>query len=472
MSTTQSHPCVTVIGGGLSGLAATVALAERGCEVELFETRRQLGGRTSSFVDSATGETIDNCQHVSLGCCTYLADFCRRTQIEQHFVRHRKLHFRAADGRSSDFAGASWLPAPLHLGPALMGLRVLSLAERIGVARAMVQLARWQPSANDNPTVSTWLRSQNQDWTAVQNFWEPVLVSALAETLDRASLSAARKVFVDGFMRHREAYEMLVPQIPLGQLYGEALQPFFVRRGVQIHLGTGVDRICVEGNRVVALQMNDGRRVNVEQLVIAVPWRRLPDLVADVPQLASWSAIKQAEQLESSPITGVHLWFDRPIMDLPHAVLVGTLSQWVFHRVWPTKSDGHYYQVVISASRSLAEMPREEAVRQIVGELQRVFPVALNAKLLRSRVVTEQHAVFSPRPGVESLRPPATTPLENLALAGDWIATDWPATMEGAVRSGYRAAEVTLAALGHPQSCAVAELPEAWLSWLLTRGVK
>ncbi|MBL8828187.1 MAG: FAD-dependent oxidoreductase, partial [Planctomycetaceae bacterium] len=222
----------------------------------------------------------------------------------------------------------------------------------------------------------------------------------------------------------------------------------------------------------VAVQMNDGQRRDVDHVVLAVPWRRFAELVADVPQLSDWPAIQLSRQLESSPITGVHLWFDRPIMELPHAVLVGTLSQWVFRRAADSPTSGHYYQVVISASRQLADSDRDEVVRQIVDELQQVFPESRGATLLRSRVVTEHHAVFSPQPGIESRRPTARTPLVNLALAGDWIATGWPATMEGAVRSGYRAAEVILNALGQPQSCAVDELPEALLTRCLTRGAK
>ncbi|MBL8828665.1 MAG: NAD(P)-binding protein, partial [Planctomycetaceae bacterium] len=238
----SESPRVTVVGGGLAGLAATVALADRGCAVELLESRRSLGGRTSSFVDSATGEVIDNCQHVSLGCCTYLADFARRTEIASRFVRHRTLHFRAKDGRAATFAGRAWLPAPLHLGPALLCLKVLNFGERIGVARAMLNLARLAPGKIDGLCVSDWLRGQQQSETAIRHFWEPVLVSALAETLERSSLAAARKVFVDGFMRHRHAYEMLVPQIPLGQLYGAELQPYFTKRGVSVQLGQSVER--------------------------------------------------------------------------------------------------------------------------------------------------------------------------------------------------------------------------------------
>ena len=218
---------MAVVGGGLAGLAAAAALAERGVRVELFEARRQLAGRAGSFRDPATGELVDHCQHVSMGCCTNLADFCRRTGIADCFRRDSRLHFFAPDGRRYDLAANRWLPAPLHLAPSFLRLGYLTLGERLAIARALWKLARmprcitthtmtaadqlsaskgeWSmPATEPFTTAGEWLRRNGQSEQSIKLFWEPVLISALGESLERAGPAYARKVFVDGFMVSRQ----------------------------------------------------------------------------------------------------------------------------------------------------------------------------------------------------------------------------------------------------------------------------
>jgi uncharacterized protein with NAD-binding domain and iron-sulfur cluster len=217
------------------------------------------------------------------------------------------------------------------------------------------------------------------------------------------------------------------------------------------------------------LQFQDGAAIEVDRVVVAVPWRRVAGLFDDSVR-QTWPELENVNGLESSPITGVHLWFDRPIMDLPQAVLLDTLSQWVFHHPWPNEAQEHYYQVVISASRMLDGRPKEEIIAQVGRELLSAFPSSVHAKLVRARVVTDPHAVFSPRPGSEQLRLAQATPVTNLALAGDWTTTGWPATMEGAVRSGYLAAEAILAQDGRIEQVIVDDLPMARLTKWLSGG--
>ena len=197
---------VAIVGGGLAGLAAAVALAERGIRIELFEARKKLGGRAGSYVDRTTGERIDHCQHVAMGCCTNYLDFCRRTGTLELFARHDRLHFFGPDGRRSDLSAARWLPPPLHLAGSLVGLKYLSLADKLAIGQAMLRLMRLKAAdpANEK-TVLAWLRDQRQSQPAIERFWQVVLVSALGESLDRSSLPAARKVFRDGFLAHRDA---------------------------------------------------------------------------------------------------------------------------------------------------------------------------------------------------------------------------------------------------------------------------
>lgn len=468
---------IAIVGGGLAGLAAAAALVGRGFAITLYEARRQLGGRATSFRDSVSGELVDHCQHVSMGCCTNLADFCRRTDLADQFRRDRQLHFFGPDGRRYDFAATRWLPAPLHLGPAFLRLGYLSLGERFGVARAMLRLAR-QNIADDErqPTIGEWLRWQGQSERAIERFWSVVLVSALGEEVDRASLAAARKVFVDGFMAASEAYEVQVPQVPLGELFGRRIENWLTEAGVQVVLGAAVEQ--VEGGtqaggalRATAVRLAGGERQEFDAIVVALPWRRAREafddaLASQLPELA------RLDEIESAPISGVHLWFDREITPLPHAVLVGKQSQWLFNRGRCKSGEngapiGHYYQVVISASRSLAGRDREQAIREIVMELASIWPAAGQAELLHARLVTEQTAVFSLKPGLEQLRPQQQTALSNLALAGDWTRTGWPATMEGAVRSGYLAAEAVLKGFGQSQKLLVDDLPRGRLARMM-----
>ncbi|MEX0978634.1 MAG: hydroxysqualene dehydroxylase HpnE [Pirellulales bacterium] len=459
---------VTVVGGGLAGLAAAVALATENCQVELFEARRSLGGRAGSFRDPATDELVDHCQHVSMRCCTNLADFCRRTQTAHFFRRDRRLHFIGPDGRHYPLQAAA-LPAPMHLAPALWKLKYLSAGERLKIGRAMWKLMRLGAADRpDAPTAAAWLRQQGQSVRAIEHFWSVILISALGEELERASLAAARKVLVDGFLAARDAYVVEVPQAPLSAIYGDQLERWFLARGVRLHLSAPVRRVSCDTGPLVELA--DGRQVRPDFVVIALPWFKIAE-VLDQRLASQWPWLDEISKVEASPITGVHLWFDRSIMSLEHAVLVGRLSQWIFHRTGNQPQEtrhGYYYQVVVSASRALAGKDREAIVAEVCRELAQIWPAAGAAKLLAARVVTEHAAVFSARPGLDQLRPAQKTPTCGVLVAGDWTATTWPATMESAVRSGYLAAEAILEAIGRPRRCLVNDLPRGWLArWLI-----
>ncbi len=482
MSAGQSpgQPRVAIVGGGLAGLAAAAALISAGgIEVRLFEGRRRLGGRATSFREAEDEAWVDHCQHVSMRCCTNLVHFCQQTGLADAFERHRVLHFFGPDGRHYPFAGSRILPAPLHLGAALWGLKFLTRWERVRIGSALWKLARLRDAdLLRDTTVGDWLRRQKQTPQAIERFWELVLQSALGENVDQASLKYARKVFVDGFMANAQAYEVEIPAISLGELYGERLQGWLMAQGVELSLGTRVQRVELEGGRAVGVRYRTSSEGSggeqfqpCEAVIVAVPWRHVAGLFAAL-DLEKLPAVRNAGQIESSPISAVHLWFDRPIIDLPHAVLVGRLSQWVFRRTLPAATE-HYYQVVISASRQLAGRGKDDIVAEVLADLRAVWPAAAEAVLLKAKVVTDPHAVFSvcpasgERPGIEELRPKQQTPIPNLLLAGDWTATNWPATMEGAVRSGYLAAEGVLKELGRPRRCLQGDLPRGWLARIL-----
>ena len=438
---------VVVIGAGLAGLAAASALAGRGLSVTILEARGRLGGRAGSFTDAASGQVLDACQHVSMGCCTNFAHFCRAVGVAHLFRTQRRLYFMTPDRRVSPFA-ADRLPAPLHLARAFLRAHYLSLADKARVAWGLARL-RVTPADADGPFLD-WLRRHGQSPRAIDRFWGVVLTSALNESTDRVGLRYARKVFVDAFLRHPRGFEVELPAVPLGRLYGDELLGWLDRHGVRVQLGRAARAIHIRGGRVEDVEARgDGEPLTADWYVAAVPFDRLLDLLpADV--IDGHAAFAGLRQLEVSPITSVHLWYDRPVTDLPHIVLVDCVGQWLFNRGEVAPGE-HYVQVVVSAARPFRGLGHEEVRRRIAEEVARLFPAAAAATLLRARVVTEHAATFSAVPGVDRLRPTQASPIPNLFLAGDWTATGWPATMEGAVRGGYLAAEALLARRGTPE---------------------
>jgi squalene-associated FAD-dependent desaturase len=433
-----------IIGGGLAGLAAATALAPRGFRVTILEARNRLGGRAGSFTDPASGRLIDTCQHVSMGCCTNLAHFFR-TVGSAHLLKAQPcLYFMTPDRRLSRFR-ADELPAPFHLARSFLGAHYLTPAEKLRIAWGLASLQRAAP--DDDPPFEDWLRRHGQTPRTVDRFWGLVLTSALNETPERIGLRYARKVFRDGFLRHRRGFEVELPLVPLGRLYGEELQRWLGEHQVQVRFNCPVKAIHFEGGRVGKVQSRAGPAdLTADWYIAAIPFERLLDLLP-VELVDAEQFFGNLRKLETSPITSVHLWLDRHVTSLPHVVLVDGVGQWVFNRgqVGPEE---YYLQVVVSAARQFRGLGHEEVQRRIVDEIRRLFPKAASATVVRTRVITEHAATFSAVPGVDRWRPVQASPVANLLVAGDWTATGWPATMEGAVRSGYLAAEALLARTG------------------------
>jgi zeta-carotene desaturase len=419
---------VLIAGGGLAGMAAAAALGSAGFEVDLFEARPFLGGRATAYSIPGAEEVIDNCQHILLRCCVNLLDFYRRLGVEQHIRFYREYYFVEPGGRVSRLGRSSGLPAPLHFAPAFARVRFLSLSEKVALGRGFLALLGQRRRQDlDDISMHQWLAECGQPERLIERFWRQVLVSALNEELTHMAASHAFQVFWLGFLCRPDSYEMGIPAVPLAELYAEGNW-----RGlpnVRIHLRCPVERISREGVFV------GGREEQADFYVSAVPFEKL---TAVVPEL-------QAPPLGHSPITGIHLWFDRAVTDLPHATLLDREIQWMFN-----KRAGRYIQLVVSASRRLATMTREQIIQLAVEELAEFFPAVREARLTRAHVVKELRATFSAAPGTGCLRPPAETAIPNLFLAGDWTQTGWPATMEGAVRSGYLAAEAICRRAGRP----------------------
>ncbi len=470
-------PPVIIIGGGLAGLAAAAGLAAQGVACRILESRQQLGGRASSFIDPTNGEELDNCQHVSMGCCTNLAHFCETIGAGPYFRREKSLTFIGPTGRSTVMSAAP-LPAPLHLFPSLASLHWLTWSERLRLLFGLSSLLRTPSSKLRGVKLSDWLAEHHQSERICSGFWHLVLVSALSETLDRIDASYARKVLLDGFAKNRTGWEVLIPTVSLTRLYDELAAEWLTSRGVRIDRSTAVESLHGDGERITHIATRTGEEIPVEEVIVAVPPYRLLPMIEAGGNVAFFSEKGRSfsekkttlwpplAALETAPIASVHLWFDRPLTNLPHAVLVDRLSQWMFNRSTPGElSDaGWYCQVVISASRDVEALGSEATVAKVADELRAIWPEAKDAQLIRGRLVVERRAVFSATPGIDAIRPVQQSPIPNLQLAGDWTQTGWPATMESAVRSGYLAAENVLRRLGRPAPLLQPDLPSVWLS--------
>jgi squalene-associated FAD-dependent desaturase len=444
---------VVIIGGGLAGLATATALAPLGFEVTLVEGRGRLGGRAGSFHDPASGQVIDACQHISMGCCTNFAHFCRAVGISHLLQPQPYFYFMTPDGRISRF-GPDRLPAPFHLARSFLAVHFLDYAEKLRIAWGLARM-KWMRTDADVP-FREWLAKHRQTSRTVERFWGLVLTSALNESPERMGVRYAHKVFMDAVLHHRRGLQVELPSVPLGRLYGEELQEWLRTHRVCLRMSCAAKGLRVADTRVSQLELRQGESLSADWYISTVPFDRLLDLLPR-EVIEGETYFSNLTQLETSPITSVHLWYDRAITPLPHVVLVGCAGQWVFNRGEVSPGE-HYVQVVVSAARQFQGLGHEEVQRRIVTELAQLFPAADAKALRRARVVTEHAATFSAVPGVDRWRPAQTSPLANLFVAGDWTATGWPATMEGAVRSGYLAAEALLKRLGRPMTLVQADL--------------
>src|SRR5271157_4269108 len=422
---------VLIAGGGLAGLAAAAALGDAGFDVDVFEARPFLGGRATSYPLPASGgaspEMIDNCQHVLMRCCVNLLDFYRRLGVRDRIRFYREFYFLEPGGRAS-LLRRGRLPAPFHLTGAFLKMKCLGLGDKLAIARALWAIRRERARRQDLDRISMldWLLQKRQTPRAIDRFWRQILVSAVNEDLEHMAAIHGFQVFGLGFFGRADSYEMGVPSIPLAQLY--AGETWSRLRNVRFHFRSPVERVDAAGF-VVA-----GERRVADHYICALPFERLEAVGLPAPQFGH------------SPITGVHLWFDREVTTLPHATLLDRTMQWMFN-----KDSGKYLQLVVSASRDLTDLSRNEIIEIAVGDLRLYFPRVKGATLIKSHVIKEQRATFSAAPETESLRPTAQSGPPNVVLAGDWTRTGWPATMEGAVRSGYLAAEEVAQAARKPE---------------------
>lgn len=440
--TSEPNAEVAVIGAGVAGLAAAVALAEHGARVTLLERRPFVGGRAYSYAHPALGETIDS-QHVILGCCTNFTDLIARAGASGTIRWYDDLCF--LEPQASVAPRRSWLrtaplPAPSHKILSFLSVPMLSLRDKSAIARGLMQFLRSYPST-DEESFAAWLKRTGQTDRAIRHFWEPVIVGALNDSFDRCSTKYAGKVFHESFLRSAEAGHMGIPAAPLSDFFQPILD-LAVTLGVDLRPNSSVETLTPQPDGTWTITTRAGQ-INTPNVILATGFRQTQDLLHPIGPAINF----EFDKFVAAPITTIHLWYDREVTDLDHAVLLDTRIQWMFAksriRRWPAEQ-GSYLELVISASWPEIEMSREEILSSALREIELFFPRVRDAKLLKSTVLKEARATFSVTPGLDQYRPQQRTTLPGLYLAGDWTATEWPSTMEGAIRSGRLAAgEVT-----------------------------
>jgi squalene-associated FAD-dependent desaturase len=438
------------------------------------------------------GSEVDNCQHVTLGCCTNLEDFYRRVGAEGKIRYYERLYFADAAGKRATIE-ASPLPPPLHMAPSFLLFDALTPEDKRSIGHALMAIAQagGHPAGTESGEMSMldWLRRMKQTPGAIERYWRVVLVSALDEELGRTDAKYGIEVFWKAFLGSRTGYRVGIPRVPLGKLY-DGCREAIRAQGGEVKTRCGVREIRVSGSEFVGVVLEDGSSLRAEACVAAVPHDAVAAMLP--AQLSeAGGPLEGVRHLRTSPITGVHLWFDRLVMTEPFLTLLDHTTQWVFNktllygdetegagarpieRAGDGDSGGQYLQLVISASYDLVEKSRQEIIELCLRELADVLPATREARIRKATVIKEINATFSPEPGVDRWRPAQAIPVKNLFLAGDWTQTGWPATMEGAVRSGYLAAEALLAQSGAPRKLLQPDLPFEGLSkwWSRRNGM-
>lgn len=429
---------MVVCGGGLAGVAAACEAALLGARVTLVERRPFLGGRAFSFTEPRTGREIDNGQHVFLGCCPAYRGLLRLLGTERHTTIQRRLDAPVRDraGRRGALRAAA-LPAPLHLGPSFAAYPHLGPSERRRALRALAALAavRDGDPALDRVSFADWLSAHGQGEGAIARFWDLIVLPTCNDRSASVSAAIASFVLREGFLRTATGSAIGWSRVGLTHLVDPA-----ARRFLAAHDGEVVDGAQAVAAGPGGVSLSDGRRLAADAVVIALP----PERAAAVAP----AAIPRPPALGHSPIVNVHVWYDRPVMPEPFTAVIDSPAQWIFNRraMDGDTSAGQHLAVSISGAHDEIGVGRERLAQDMLAELAHLYPAARSARVDGWAVVKEPRATFAAAPGQATRRPGAHTPLEGVALAGAWTDTGWPATMEGAVRSGIRAARVALAA--------------------------
>jgi hydroxysqualene dehydroxylase len=465
MKTASSKPEVVVVGGGFAGLAAAVDLAERGRGVLLLERRAFLGGRAYSFLDRTTGDTVDNGQHLMMGCYRHTLGFLEKIGALGNikFQPNSRVDFLSDTDGHAAFACPP-LPAPLHLLAGLARLKTVGWGDRVralGVGLALKRMNGDRARLADI-TVREWLDELGQSKRIQHRFWDLIALATLNEAPERASADMFARVIEEAFLHTRRDSTMVISRVGLSEMYTADAQRFVEERGGEVRVNATVERVEFEGGRAGGLILRGGERVEPDAVVSAVPYFALRTMIA--PEVAAGvEAFRHLGDFQSAPIVSINLWYAEPVTDLEFVGLLDSPVEWVFNKNAVGASRGRYQHLalVISGAHAAAKLPKEEITEMAVNEMRRFFPAARKQRPAHSFVVREHHATISHTVGVARLRPAQRTPFANFFLAGDWTDTGLPATIEGAVWSGQECARQLLSAQAGDELCSFTSRKEA-----------
>jgi squalene-associated FAD-dependent desaturase len=450
-----ARPTAVVVGGGLAGVTAALALADGGMDVTLLEGRPRLGGLAFSFKRGDL--TVDNGQHVYLRCCTAYRWFLDRIHGTSLAPLQDRLDVPVLDADRNRLGRLrrTGLPVPLHLAKSLATYPHLSLAERANVGRAALALGRLDPldPALDEQDFGSWLAAHGQSPRAIEALWDLVGVATLNAVAGESSLGLAAMVFKTGLLSENGAADIGWARVPLGELHDTLARKALDSAGVRIAVRTRATSVSRTENGRWAVKVPAGADAAAEVLdadtvVLAVPQREAHDLLPD----GALDAPERLLEIGTSPILNLHVVYGRKVLKQPFFTALGSPVQWVFDRTEASGlTEGQYLAVSQSAAQDEIDEPVAVLRERYLPELERLLPAARGAKIHDFFVTRERTATFAPTPGVGALRPSARTKAPGLYLAGAWTATGWPATMEGAVRSGVSAADAALADRDRPR---------------------
>jgi hydroxysqualene dehydroxylase len=445
-------PDVIVVGAGFAGLSTAAALAEGGRRVLVLDARPQLGGRATAFVDRVTGELVDNGQHVLFGCYRETFKFLRRIGAEDNVRVQAGLAIPYVDKRGRrSVLQCPPLPAPLHLLGGVLDWDALPWSDRLSIfrvarpilkARRAVAKDERAALAPAGETVAGWLTRHHQKRKLRAWLWDPLAVAALNQAPEEAAAGPFVRVLAEMFAPDASASAIALPTKPLHQMYAEPARRFIEARGGEVRTGA-LARIIVDAGGVEAVDVR-GERIPVPQIVAAVPWFALRTLFGTALPSSLEQTIASADRMQSKPIVTVNLWYDRPALQDPFVGLPGRVMQWVFDKRHAFGETASHLSLVSSGADALVRESDEALILLAVQEVDEAFP-SMDAEFVRGTVIREKRATFSLAPG-QPARPSTATPVRGLYLAGDWLDTGLPGTIESAVVSGHRAAEAVRAA--------------------------
>lgn len=444
---------VVIIGGGFAGLAAAVDLADKGVKVLLLERRAFLGGRAYSFTDKTTGDTIDNGQHLMMGCYHHTLHFLEKigSLHKLKFQENPQVDFLSQPGNGqteySSFKCPT-LPAPLHLLAGLAKLQTIGWRDRINALRVGLELRKLNGNRSElaDITVREWLTGLGQTEKMQSRFWDLVAIATLNESPDRASADMFARVLDQAFMHTRRDSTMVISKVGLSDLYTDDARQYIEARGGEVRLNAEVANLEFNGNRIVSVELRSGERIEAEKVISAVPYFALRRMIS-AETLEVSECLKAISGFNSAPIVSVNLWYAQSVTDVEFSGLLDSRIEWVFNKnaISGESRSGHQHlALVISAAHDAARLTKEELIALAVGEMERFFPEARRQKPVHAFVVREHDATLSHTVGTARLRPPHRTEFENFFLAGDWTDTGLPATIESAVQSGHECAQIML----------------------------